>query len=55
VLANPAVDVCLMAPTSLQQFDVNLEEVRRGRLADEETQFMRTFGDVVYRQYKYFM
>ena len=55
VLSNPAVDVCLMAPTSLRQFDANLEEVRQGPLSGEDMQFMRTFGDAVYRQYKYFM
>jgi aryl-alcohol dehydrogenase-like predicted oxidoreductase len=55
VLANPAVDVCLMAPSNLRQFEQNLEEVRRGPLAEDDMQFMRSFGDAVYRQYKYFM
>jgi len=55
VLSNPAVDVCLMAPSNMRQFDENLEEVRRGPLESEDLQFMRAFGDVVYREYKYFM
>ena len=55
VLSNPAVHVCLMAPGNLKQFDANLEEIRRGPLDAEEMQFMRHFGDVVYRGYQYFM
>ncbi len=55
VLSNPAVDVCLTAPSNLKQFEANLAEVRRGPLADQEMLFMRQFGDVVYGRYKYFM
>jgi aryl-alcohol dehydrogenase-like predicted oxidoreductase len=55
VLSNPAVDVCLTAPSNMRQFDENLEEVRRGPLAEDEMRFMREFGDVVYGRYKYFM
>ena len=55
VLGNPAVDVCLMAPSNVRQFEANLAEVRRGPLTDEDTGFMRSFGDTVYRRYKYFM
>jgi predicted aldo/keto reductase-like oxidoreductase len=54
-LSNPAVHVCLMAPSNLRQFEQNLAEVRRGPLADDEMRFMREFGDVVHRNYKYFM
>lgn len=42
VLSNPHVDVCLTA-------------VRQGPLAEEEMEFMREFGEAVYRRYKYFM
>jgi aryl-alcohol dehydrogenase-like predicted oxidoreductase len=55
VLSNPAVDVCLMAPSNMRQFDENLEEVRRGPLESDDMKFMRSFGDAVYREYKYFM
>jgi aryl-alcohol dehydrogenase-like predicted oxidoreductase len=55
VLSNQAVDVCLTAPSNLKQFEANLAEVRRGPLDAEDMQFMRDFGDVVYRRYKYFM
>jgi aryl-alcohol dehydrogenase-like predicted oxidoreductase len=55
VLSNPAVNVCLMAPSNLKQFESNLAEIRRGPLAEDEMQFMREFGDVVYRNYRYFM
>ena len=44
-----------MAPRNRRQFQSNLEEVRRGPLAEDEMQFVRGFGDAVYRQYKYFM
>jgi aryl-alcohol dehydrogenase-like predicted oxidoreductase len=47
VLSNPAVNVCLMAPDSLRQFDENLEEIRQGPLDEAEMRFMRDFGDAV--------
>jgi aryl-alcohol dehydrogenase-like predicted oxidoreductase len=47
VLSNAAVNVCLMAPGNLREFDENLEEIRRGRLDSEEMAFMREFGDRV--------
>jgi aryl-alcohol dehydrogenase-like predicted oxidoreductase len=55
VLANPAVHVCLMAPSNLEQFEANLAELRQGPLAEDQMQFMRDFGDAVYRENKYFM
>ena len=55
VLSNPAVHVCLMAPSNVRQFQSNLGEIRRGPLAEDEMGFMRGFGDAVYRNYKYFM
>lgn len=55
VLSNPAVHVCLMAPGNLRQFETNLTEIRRGPLAEDELQFVRDFGDVVYRRNQYFM
>jgi len=45
VLSNPAVDVCLMAPGNLRQFEDNLAEIRRGPLDDSDMKFMRAFGD----------
>jgi aryl-alcohol dehydrogenase-like predicted oxidoreductase len=55
VLSNPHLDVCLTAPTSLKQLEENLAAVRQGPLSQEEMQFMREFGDAVYRRYRYFM
>jgi len=55
VLSNPHVHVCLTAPRSLAEFEQNLADVRKGPLAEDDMQFMRNFGDAVYRQYKYFM
>jgi len=55
VLSNPHVHVCLTAPTNLKQFEENLAAVRQGPLSEEDMQFMREFGDAVYRRYKYFM
>ncbi len=55
VLASPHVDVCLTAPYRLKHFRENLAEVRRGSLAGDEMQFLRDFGDAVYRRHKWFM
>jgi aryl-alcohol dehydrogenase-like predicted oxidoreductase len=55
VLSNPAVHVCIMAPGNLSQFEQNLAEIRRGPLAEEDIQFMRSFGDLIHHQRKYFM
>ncbi len=55
VLSNPNVHVCLMAPSNLKQLEANLQDVRRGPLAEDEMSLMREFGDEVYRRYKYFM
>lgn len=54
-LSNPRVNVCLCAPSNLRQFEANLAEVRKGPLDQADMEFMRAFGDAVYRQYKYFM
>ena len=47
VLSNPAVDVCMMAPGNLKQFEENLREIRLGPLHEEDMQFMRSFGAAV--------
>jgi aryl-alcohol dehydrogenase-like predicted oxidoreductase len=49
VLSHPAVNVCLMAPKSLREFDENLAEIRKGPLDEEEAAFLRSFGDLVHR------
>jgi len=49
VLSQPAVNVCLIAPRSLHEFDANLAEIRRGVLDEEDQAFMRSFGDLVRR------
>jgi aryl-alcohol dehydrogenase-like predicted oxidoreductase len=48
VLANPAVHVCMMAPSNLRQFETNLAEIRSGPLPEEDMEFMRRFGDAVH-------
>ena len=55
VLSQPAVNVCLMAPRSLREFDSNLAELRRGPLDEEEMAYLRSFGDLVYRGRHYRM
>jgi aryl-alcohol dehydrogenase-like predicted oxidoreductase len=55
VLSNPHVDVCLTAPSNVQQLEEDLAAVRQGPLPEEEMQFMREFGDVVHRAKKWFM
>ena len=55
VLSHPDVDVCLTAPRNEVQLTANLNALRRGPLDEEEMSFMKSFGDAVYRQYKWFM
>ena len=55
VLSQPAVDVCLTAPSSLRQFEDNLKAAEKGPLDEDEMRFMTRFGDAVYRERKYFM
>lgn len=55
VLSNPSVHVCMMAPSNLKQFEMNLTEIRKGRLDEQEVTFMKRFGDAVYRRRKWFM
>ena len=54
-LSNPYVHVCLTSPTNLKQLEENLKAVRRGPLSDEEMNFMKDFGDAVYRKKKSFL
>jgi aryl-alcohol dehydrogenase-like predicted oxidoreductase len=54
-LSNPNVDVCLTAPSNLQQFEENLQAVRCGQLSEVDMEFMRRFGDAVHAQKKWFM
>jgi aryl-alcohol dehydrogenase-like predicted oxidoreductase len=55
VLSNPAVHVAMMAPMNMRQLEANLAGIRHGPLNEEEMGFMRGFGDLVYKNYKYFM
>ncbi|MEE9165013.1 MAG: aldo/keto reductase, partial [Nitrospinota bacterium] len=49
VLSNPYVHVCLTAPSNLKQLEENLSALQKGALCKEELEFMRKFGDAVYR------
>jgi len=55
VLSNPNVHVCLTAPRNEEQLRQNLAALSKGPLSDEESQFMASFGDAVYRDHKWFM
>ena len=55
VMSNPAVNVCIMAPSNEQQLTRNLAEIRQGPLAEEDMSFMRSFGDFVGGRRQYFM
>jgi aryl-alcohol dehydrogenase-like predicted oxidoreductase len=55
VLSNPNVHVCLTGPTNLKQLEENIAAARLGPLPADDMQFMKEFGDAVYRQYKWFM
>ncbi|MEN6312526.1 MAG: aldo/keto reductase [Acidobacteriota bacterium] len=53
VLSNPAVHVCLMAPTNIRQFEENMKEILSGGPLDpDEMDFMRRFGDAVHHTKK---
>jgi aryl-alcohol dehydrogenase-like predicted oxidoreductase len=54
-LSHPAVDVCLTAPSNVEQLQENLRALEQGPLSDEEMAFMREFGDVVHRRGAWFM
>ena len=55
VLSDPNVDVCLTAPSNLEQVAENIAAVRQGPLAEEEMAFMRRFGDAVHAAKRWFM
>ncbi len=49
VLSNPAVHVCMMAPSNIRQFEANMKEIREGGpLKPDEMEFMKRFGDAVH-------
>jgi len=55
VLSDPNVDVCLTAPSNLDQLVENIAAVRQGPLNEEEMAFMRRFGDAVHTSERWFM
>ncbi len=55
VLSDPNVDVCLTAPSNLDQLVENIAAVRQGPLTEEEMSFMRRFGDAVHMSKHWFM
>jgi aryl-alcohol dehydrogenase-like predicted oxidoreductase len=55
VLSNPHVHTTLTAPRNERELRENLAAVRQGPLDEEDLAFMRTFGDVVHDQKKWFM
>jgi aryl-alcohol dehydrogenase-like predicted oxidoreductase len=55
VLSNAHVDVCLSAPRNLRQLHENLEALNRGPLSSEEMDFIRSFGDAVHNERRWFM
>jgi aryl-alcohol dehydrogenase-like predicted oxidoreductase len=55
VLSNPHVHACLTAPRSDAELRENIAALARGPLDDKERLLMTSFGDAVYRDYKWFM
>jgi aryl-alcohol dehydrogenase-like predicted oxidoreductase len=55
VLSNPHVHVCLTAPRNERELRENVVAVQKGPLDEEEMSFMKTFGDAVYANRKWFM
>lgn len=55
VLSQPTVDVCLMAPRSLKDVRQDLAGLDAGPLSVDDMAFMRSFGDAVHDEKRYFM
>ncbi len=55
VLTNPAVHVCLNAPTNISQLEENIRSLEDGPLTGDELRLMTEFGDKVYASQKWFM
>jgi len=55
VLSNPHVHCVLTAPRNERELRENIAVVRQGPLNEEDLAFMRTFGDVVHSQKRWFM
>jgi len=55
VLSSPKVHAVLTAPRNLQQLKENIAALRQGPLPEDDLNFMREFGDIVYKQKKWFM
>lgn len=48
VLSNPAVDICLMGPKSMDEFDQGIRALKEGPLNEDEMQRIRHIGDHVH-------
>jgi aryl-alcohol dehydrogenase-like predicted oxidoreductase len=55
VLTDPHVHVCLTAPRNEKELRDNIAAVQKGPLNEDELSFMRTFGDAVHSNRKWFM
>lgn len=55
VLSNPHVHTVLTGPRNIRQLRENLAAIKEGPLSEEDVAFMRTFGDAVHNQKKWFM
>jgi aryl-alcohol dehydrogenase-like predicted oxidoreductase len=55
VLTNSDVDVCLMAPSNVDQLRENLAGMSKGPLTPDEMEFMQHFGDLVHARNRWFM
>lgn len=47
-LSSPYVDLALMAPSSIEHVDENLDALARGPLTPDEEAWMRAFGSAVH-------
>jgi aryl-alcohol dehydrogenase-like predicted oxidoreductase len=55
VLSNQHVDVCLTAPSNIEQLKENLGAVDDGPLSEMEMEFIKNYGDLVHHTKKWFM
>jgi aryl-alcohol dehydrogenase-like predicted oxidoreductase len=51
VLSNPDIDVCMTGPKSMNQMLEALAALDRGPLSEEESRWMRSVGDHIYKQH----
>lgn len=50
VLSHPDVDVCMTGPSNIGQMRENLDAIDKGPMTDDELEWMRKVGDILYNK-----